>query len=208
MKHKLLANTTALLLHAAAAFAQAVPAPTASPAASRPFQTAYLRIGVGATHDITGYYRSARLSAEYAPMLTRRLGLAGRLVGVLGKPTGEGLNAQAPNQNYRAAYVEEEALFYPLGIGHRVNFGVGAGGFAGYYWLNTFDFLQGTSGQLTDYKLASRQGVHAGYLFSLNLDVALDADKRWLVGLKSTLQNGIGGQTNFATHNLTFARRL
>jgi len=168
---------------------------------------AYLRLSLGTTYDINGYYRCGRLAVEYAPTLTRHLGLAGRLVGVLGKPTDQ-LERQAPNQNYKAAYVEEEAIFYPFGTNKRLLFGVGAGGFAGYYKNNGFESLSAVSGKLTQYKLASWEGVHAGYIFSLNLDVAIGAAQRWRVGLKSTIQNGIGGNTTSPSHSLTLARRL
>lgn len=206
-----LASAAASLLslsHATEGIAQVAPREGAASAlAARPFQPAYLRVGLGTTSDVSSYYPCARLSVEYAPLLTRRLGLASRLVGVAGKPTSE-LERQAPNQNYKAAYVEQEVLYYPFGHDQRVRFAVGAGGFAGYYKQNSFDFLQATNGQLTDYGLRSYQGVHAGYLGSLQLEVALGQQQRWLLGLKSTIQNGTGGVTTLTTHSLTMGRRL
>ena len=187
------------------ALAQATtPAPAAVPAPRKP---SYLRLGLGTTYDFAGYYRCTRVSAEWAPMLTRRLGLASRLVGVAGKPD-DSYERQAPHQNYKAAHVEQEAIFYPFGADKRIVFGVGGGGFVGYYKKNSFDYLQFTDGKLVDYRLASWEGTHAGYLLSLNLEVALGAERRWRVGLKSTLQNGINGNTTSPSSNLTLARRL
>jgi hypothetical protein len=184
------------------------PAQTApNSAVARPFQTAYLRVGLGTSYDINKYYRCARLSVEYAPMLNRWLGLSGRLVGVLGKPSGS-FEKQIPNQNYKAAYVEQEVLFYPLGTSNKVRFALGAGGFAGYYKKNSFSYMSAVSGKVTDYGLSSQQGTHAGYLGSLSLETDLGQEKRWAVGVKSTIQNGIGGVTTLSTHSLTLGRRL
>lgn len=180
-------------------------APASAPV--RPFQVAYLRLGLGTSHEISYNYRCARFFVEYSPLLTRRLGLAGRLVGIAGKPTSD-FEKQLPKQNYKAAYVEEEVLFYPFGADKRVRFAVGAGGFAGYYKRNGFDYINVVSGKVTDYKLASEQGVHAGYLGSLSVEAGLGAQQRWQVGLKSTIQNGIGGITTMRTHSLTLGRRL
>ncbi|GAB2785087.1 hypothetical protein GCM10027175_24630 [Hymenobacter latericoloratus] len=173
-----------------------------------PARPAYLRLGLGSAYDIDGYYRSARLTLEYAPTLNRHLGLASRVVGVLGKPSGSSLEAQLPNQKYKAAYLEQEIIYYPLGTDKRVLFGVGAGGFAGYYRKNGFTYLQATDGRVTDYQLNSRQGLHAGYLLTASLEVALGQQKRWLLGAKSTLRNGIEGNTTTSTHSLTLGRRL
>lgn len=183
--------------------AQVAPVPAAAPA-PRP---AFLRVGLGPAYDIDNYYRCARLTAEYVPMLTRHLGLASRVAAVVGRPPGNSLEAQLPRQNYRAVYLEQEAVFYPLGTDKRVLLGLGGGGFVGYYRKNTFDFLQGNSGQVTDFRLTSRGGIHAGYLFSLSVEVGLGQQQRWLLGAKSTFRNGIGGNTT-ATHSLTIGRRL
>lgn len=174
-------------------------------AAGRP---AYLRLGLGTTYDIVGYYRCARVSLEYAPMLSRQIGLASRIVGVSGKPSHKELESQLPNQNYKAAYLEQEVVFYPFGNDKRVNVGVGAGGFAGYYHRNSFNNFQSVSGKVTDYKLASQQGFHGGYMFLLNLDVVLGQRQQWRLGAKSTIQSGKNGNTTTPTHNLTLARRL
>jgi hypothetical protein len=175
--------------------------------ATRPFQVAYLRVGLGTSYDIDKYYRCARFSVEYAPMLNRRLGLSGRLVGVLGKPSSS-FEKQVPKQNYKAAYVEQEVLFYPFGAEKKVRFALGAGGFAGYYKKNTTSYISGVSGKVVDYGLATQQGVHAGYIGSLSLETALGQEQRWAVGVKSTIQNGIGGVSTLKTHSLTVGRRL
>ena len=188
------------------------PAAAPQPVPTRPFQVAYLRVGIGTTFDARKYYRCTRLAVEYAPMLTRQVGLAGRLVGVAGKPAGSGPYGpwidQLPNQNYKAGYAEGEVLFYPFGNEGRVRFAVGAGGFAGYYKKNDFDFVSVVDNRVVDYLLASYQGFHGGYLGSLNLDVALGQQQRWLVGLKATLQKGVGGVTDLPAQSLTVRRRL
>lgn len=175
--------------------------------ATRPFQVAYLRVGFGTSYDIDKYYRCARLSAEYAPMLNRRLGLSGRLVGVLGKPS-DSFEKQVPNQNYKAAYVEQEVLFYPFGADKKVRLALGAGGFAGYYKKNGTSYISAVSGKVVDYGLTTQQGVHAGYIGSLSLETTLGQEQSWAVGVKSTIQNGIGGVSTLKTHSLTVGRRL
>ncbi|ALD20863.1 hypothetical protein [Hymenobacter sp. DG25A] len=186
-----------------AAQAQTAPASEA-PSTGKP---AFLRLGLGTAYDIEGYYRSARVSVEYAPMLSRRIGLASRVVGLVGKPTS-GMETQLPNQNYKGGYLEQEVVFYPFENNQRLNLGLGAGGFAGFYRLNGFDHYTAVDGKFTEYQLERRQGFHGGYLLSLNLDVALGETKRWRVGTKATLQNGAEGNRRASTYNLTLARRL
>ena len=70
----------------------------------RPFQVAYLRASVGLNPTIGWEYRCPRVAVEYAPMLTRHLGLAGRLAGSAGQPSAStGLYGSwikdIPNQN-------------------------------------------------------------------------------------------------------------
>lgn len=207
----------AALAHTPGAQAQAEHATLleAVPAASapvRPFQVAYLRLGVGTTFDAFKAYRCTRLALEYAPMLTRKVGLAGRLVGVAGKPSDSGPYGpwiyQLPNQNYKSGHAEAEVLFYPFGNAKRVRFAVGAGGFAGYYKLNGFGFANLLDGRVIDYQLSSHQGFYGGYLGSLNLDVALGPQQRWLVGLRVAQQKGAGGITDLPSETLTLARRF
>ncbi|MBW3128378.1 hypothetical protein [Hymenobacter profundi] len=166
----------------------------------------YLRLGVGTAYDMSGYYRCTRLSLEYAPTLSRHFGAAGRVVGVFGKPDNK-LERQLPNQDYKAGFVEAEGIYYPFGTDKRVLFGIGAGGFAGYYQKDSYSYLQATSGQVNAYELYSYRGPYAGGLLSLNLDAAVGARQLYRVGAKATVQNGInGGRTS--TYNLTLARRL
>ncbi|RPD44309.1 hypothetical protein DNI29_21610 [Hymenobacter sediminis] len=167
---------------------------------------AYLRLGVGTAYDNAGAYRCTRLALEYAPTLTRHFGVAGRLVGVFGKPSSS-LERQLPDQRYRAGFVEVEGMLYPFGTDKRVLLGLGAGGFAGYYRKDTYAFLTATAGRVDSYALRTYSGPYAGYLLSLNLDAAVDARQRWRIGVKATVQNGLnGGRTS--TYNLTLARRL
>ncbi|WP_324672101.1 hypothetical protein [Hymenobacter sp. GOD-10R] len=167
---------------------------------------AYLRLGVGTTYEITGGYRCERLALEYAPTLTNHLGLASRVAFVFGKPTDK-LERQVPNQNYKAGYIEQEAIFYPFGTDKKILFGLG-GGFLGYYKKNTYSSFSAVAGTLKDYTLAAHDGFHGGYLLSLNLDMAVGTAQRWRIGLRSSIQNGTGGNTTSPTHSLTFARRL
>ena len=122
----------------------------------RPFQVAYLRASLGVTSTLGWEYRCPRLAVEYAPMLTRHLGLAGRLVGVAGHPTAStslygSWIEQVPNQNYRAGFVEAEGLLYPFGNMRRVRFALGLGGYAGYYKLNAISSANVVAQQVVVY---------------------------------------------------------
>lgn len=220
MFHKLYVSLTLLLLagylppaaaQEAALSAPAQPARTSAPV--RPFQVAYLRTSVGITSTLGWEYRCPRLALEYAPLLTRHLGLAGRLVGVTGHPTastplyGRWIE-QVPNQNYRAGFVEAEGLVYPFGNTRRVRFALGLGGYAGYYKLNAISSANVVDQQVVAYELATQKGGAVGYLGSLNVEVALGKQRRWLVGLKATRQKGLGGITNLPGQSLTIARQL
>jgi hypothetical protein len=146
-------------------------------------------------------------------MLTRHLGLAGRLVGVAGYPTAStplygSWIEQVPNQNYRAGFVEAEGLVYPFGNTRRVRFALGLGGYAGYYKLNAINSANVVAQQVVAYELATQQGGAVGYLGSLNVEVALGKQRRWLVGLKATRQKGLSGITNLPGQSLTIARQL
>ena len=179
----------------------------------RPFQVAYLRASLGVTSTLGWEYRCPRLAVEYAPMLTRHPGLAGRPVGVAGHPTAStplygSWVEQVPNQNYRAGFVEAEGLLYPFGNMRRVRFALGLGGYAGYYKLNAISSANVVAQQVVVYELATEQGGAVGYLGSLNVEVALGKQRRWLVGLKATRQKGLGGLTNLPGQSLTIASQL
>ena len=167
---------------------------------------AYLRLGVGTAYDIGRSYRCTRLALEYAPTLTRHFGLAGRLVGVFGQPDSQ-IERQLSDQRYKAGFVEVEGLYYPFGTDKRVLFGLGAGGFAGYYRKDSYSVLQTTAGRVDFYERYAYKGPYAGYLLSVNVDAAVDTQQRWRVGAKATLQNGLNGGGT-ATYNFTLARRL
>jgi hypothetical protein len=196
---------------------EATPSPPTQAASAaapiRPFQIAYLRASLGVTSTLGWEYRCPRLAVEYAPMLTRHLGLAGRLVGVAGHPTAStplygSWIEQVPNQNYRAGFVEAEGLVYPFGNTRRIRFALGLGGYAGYYKLNAINSANVVAQQVVAYELATQQGGAVGYLGSLNVEVALGKQRRWLVGLKATRQKGLGGITNLPGQSLTIARQL
>jgi hypothetical protein len=184
--------------------------PRATKKATRP---RYLRLSVGTIPDTYWTYRCLKVGIEYAPMLTKHLGVAGRLVGLAGHPTssdpayGPWID-QVPNQNCRAAYAEAEALYYPIGVSHRVRFAVGLGGFAGYYRNNAYTSGLIVAGQANWFELATYQGSLVGYLGSLNLEVALGQQRRWALGAKLTRQKGGGGITNLPGQSLTLARQF
>lgn len=197
--------------------AQELPTVPSSAAATsnvaRPKLPQYVRLQVGTVPTMTWTYPCARLGLEYAPMLTKHLGLAGRLIGVAGRPTGQNgpdgpWIKQVPNQNYQAGFVEAEALLYPFGVSRRVRFAVGLGGFTGYYKQNAFSWVNVVSNQVQGYGLASYQGYITGYLGSLNLEVALGKQRAWAVGVKVMRQQGSGGITNLPGQSLTLARQL
>lgn len=180
-----------------------------------PARLAYLRASLGTTYSLSWEYRCARLGLEYAPMLTKHIGVAGRLVGVAGQPTAaSSLYSARPeavaDQHYRAGFVEVEGLYYPFGTTHRVRFALGVGGFTGYYNQQT------TSEQVQTYQLVTRQGAATGYLGSLNMEVALGKERVWLVGFKAMRQQGQGasltdlsrGITNLPGQSVTLARQL
>ena len=205
----------------ASAHAQAVTRYAPSVAQPSSARVAYLRASLGTTYTLGWEYRCARLGLEYAPMLTKHIGVAGRLVGVAGHPTAATALygpwiADVPNQNYRAGFVEVEGLYYPFGIAHRVRFALGLGGFTGYYRLNTLNSARVVSNEVQTYELATRQGAATGYLGSLNVEVALGKERRWLLGFKATRQQGEGaslthwsrGITNLPGQSLTLARQL
>ena len=190
--------------------AEAATAPSAARHAKQP---RYLRLSIGTTPDSYWTYTCLKVGLEYAPMLTQHLGLAGRLVGVTGHPTGSAPAYgpwidQIPNQNCRAGYAEAEALLYPFGVSHRVRFAVGLGGFAGYYQNNGFTYANIVAGQVQAYELATYQGSLVGYLGSLNLEVALGQQRMWALGVKLTRQKGTGGITNLPGQSLTLARQF
>jgi hypothetical protein len=217
LMNNLYASLTLLLAVGGATVACAQDRVLAAPSVAfnhaRPFQVAYLRASIGLNPTIGWEYRCPRVAIEYAPMLTRHLGLAARLAGSAGKPSAStGLYGSwikdIPNQNYRAGFFEAEGLIYPFGNTRRVRFALGAGGFAGYYKLNTISSANIVDNKVVTYELGTRQGVSAGYLASLNLEVALGKQRVWLVGLKATRQKGLGGITNLPGQSLTLARQL
>jgi len=158
-------------------------------------------------------YSCYRVGLEYAPMLGPRFGLAGRVAGVAGHPTaatplyGPWIET-IPNQNYRAGFLEAEALYYPFGITHRVRFALGLGAFFGSYKHNSVDTIAIVNNQVTHYHLTTRSGSQIGYSASANLEVGLGKEQKWLVGLKVTRQQGRGKIDNLPGQSLTLARKL
>ncbi|TGE06267.1 hypothetical protein [Hymenobacter fodinae] len=156
---------------------------------------------------------------EYAPVFGRHLGTGTRLAFIGGSRESYS-TVYAPNRyggngvtvpyamSYQAVNLEQELYFYPFGNNKSVLFAVGGGGYAGYsnrYGAPATHLNWETGEESLD--LDHEQGLHAGYMFSLNLDVALGATQQWLVGGKSAFQNDTYGNS-LATLQLKVGRRF
>ncbi|OUJ72849.1 hypothetical protein [Hymenobacter crusticola] len=189
-----------LLLSAATMPTFSQNAPTASPA------RATWQLGLGSAGMGTGDYMCFKAHVEYTPLFGRYLGTGTRLAFVNGSresynwlkhPTATSFGIRVPFvMGYQAFNAEQEVYVYPFGNDKQVLFAVGGGGYLGY--SNRYgapemrgDFTNNTSEVVLDHE----QGVHAGYMFSLNLDVALTSDQRWLVGGKAAFQNDTFGNS-------------
>ncbi|AYA36103.1 hypothetical protein D3Y59_02925 [Hymenobacter oligotrophus] len=85
---------------------------------------------------------------------------------------------------------------HPLGNYRRVLFAVALGGYAGYsnrYGAPSTRINWATNTSYIDFD--HEQGLLAGYLFSLNLDLAVGSNRSWLVGGKSAFQNDTFGNS-------------
>lgn len=162
---------------------------------------------------------------EYAPLLGRHLGSGTRLAFIGGsresfntiyKPynpsdpttySGNGITVPFA-MSYEAVNLEQEVYLYPFGNDRQVLFAIGGGGYAGY--SNRYGapatYINWTTGTET-LDLDHKRGLHAGYMFSLNLDVALGSTQQWLVGGKSSFQNDTFGNS-LASLQLKVGRRF
>lgn len=180
-----------------------------------------LQLGIGSAGVGTGDYMALKAHLEYTRLLGRHLGTGTRLAFVGGsredistvyppEPRQGGAGINVPYAlTYQAVNLEQEFYLYPFGNDKRVLFAVGGGGYAGY--SNRYgapsNRLPDPSSYATVLSLDHQNGLHAGYLFSLNLDVAVDPARKWLVGGKAMFQNDTFGNS-LATLQLKVARRF
>ena len=178
-----------------------------------------LQLGIGSAAVGTGDYTALKAHLEYTRLLGRHLGTGTRLAFVGGsresfntvynpdRPGNEGVTVPYA-MSYEAINLEQEFYLYPFGNDKRVLFAVGGGGYAGY--SNRYGApstrLNTTTGA-TFLTLDHQNGLHAGYLFSLNLDVAVDPARKWLVGGKAMFQNDTFGNS-LTTLQLKVGRRF
>ncbi|WP_188815929.1 hypothetical protein [Hymenobacter cavernae] len=176
------------------------------------------QLGLGSAGMGTGDYIGFKAHVEYAPLFGRYLGTGTRLAFVGGSresynwlknptPTSNGITVPFV-MSYQALNAEQEVYIYPFGNNKRVLFALGGGGYLGY--SNRYgapetrgDFTTGTPTVVLD----QEHGVHVGYMFSLNLDVAVDENRNWLVGGKASFQNDTFGNS-LATLQLKLGRRF
>ncbi|WBA43468.1 hypothetical protein [Hymenobacter canadensis] len=178
-----------------------------------------LQLGIGSAGVGTGDYMALKAHLEYARLLGRHLSTGTRLAFVGGsresfntvynpdRPSNEGVTVPYA-MSYQAINLEQEFYLYPFGNDRRVLFAVGGGGYAGYSsrYGAPSTRLNPTTGT-TFLALDQENGLHAGYLFSFNLDVAVDPARKWLVGGKALFQNDTFGNS-LATLQLKVGRHF
>lgn len=165
-------------------------------------RSALFRLGLGSCVYGPDSYGATKLHLEYAPQFGQHLRLGSRLAVVSGsKPYyfGEYSNDRTHKvrQSYQALNVEQEAYWVPFGINKAVEFSAGVGAFGGYCVHKAFagsgfylkEPFVGSPEFLFGYKTSDEQGFHAGYIASLNADVALNQARTWRVGGRVFLQN-------------------
>lgn len=193
MKHALPLLSLVALLGAPTLPAQAQLKPDA--ATHRP---ALLRLGVGSCLNGSGDYGVVKLHAEYAPQFGRHLRLGSRLAVISGSSNYDFGYGYVVPESYRAVNLEQEVYWVPFGVNKPVEFSVGVGAFGGYSsskglrhgGLRHTDF-NGNFLPYPEFEYASfhERGFHAGYIASLNIDVAIDQARTWRVGGRLSLQN-------------------
>lgn len=174
------------------------------------------QFGLGSAGMGTGDYMCLKAHVEYAPLFGRYLGTGTRLAFVNGSresfnwlksANGSGITVPFV-MSYQAFNIEQEAYVYPFGNDKQVAFAVGGGGYLGY--SNRYgapgmrgDFTNNTSKVVLDHE----RGLHVGYMFSLNLDVAVNRRRNWLIGGKASFQNDTFGNS-LAALQLKLGRRF
>jgi hypothetical protein len=204
--------TSALaLLTTHLATAQTAPAPVIP--AHRP---ALVRLGLGSSLNGSGDYGVTKLHVEYAPEFGRHLRLGARLAFLSGSQLYDFEYGYSVMQSYRALNVEQEVYWLPFGVNKAVEFSVGVGAFGGYsdqkgFQSGGFRFIDANGNLQTEpifeYTPLHERGFHAGYIASLNLDVALNQERTWRVGGRLVLQNDTRA-TVLPGAQLVFSRAL
>jgi len=184
----------------------------------QPLNRATWQLGLGTAGMGTGDYMCFKAHVEYAPLFGRYLGTGTRLAFVSGSresynwlkyPTATSNGITVPFvMSYQALNAEQEVYIYPFGNDQRVLFALGGGGYLGY--SNRYgapetrgDFTTGTPTVALDHE----RGLHVGYMFSLNFDVAVDENQNWLIGGKASFQNDTFGNS-LAALQLKLGRRF
>lgn len=184
-------------------------------------QRASWQLGIGSAGMGTGDYVTLKAHVEYSPLLGRHLGTGTRLAFIGGSRTDEAtVFATDPRQSsgnvnvpyvlsYQAVNLEQEVYLYPFGNEKRVLFALGGGGYVGYSsrYGAPSNRLPSPSSFQTVVVLDQESGLHAGYMFSLNLDVAVGASRNWLAGGKASFQNDTFGNS-LAALQLKVGRRF
>ena len=164
------------------------------------------QLGLGTAGMGTGDYICFKTHVEYMPLFGRHLGTGTRLAFISGsRESYNWLNYPSATSNgirvpfvmsYQALNAEQEVYIYPFGNDQRVLFSLGGGGYLGYsnrYGAPAMrsDFTTGVPSVVLDHG----RGMHVGYMFSLNLDAALDANQNWTIGGKASFQNDTFGNS-------------
>lgn len=174
--------------------------PAMAAAARRP---ALLRVGAGVSLSSIGDFPVLRTHLEYAPQLGARVRLASRLgylsgtaVKQYGFASSGGSYAFEAPHSYRAVNAEQEVYWLPFGANKRVEFGVGGGVFLSYYRAVSvaainYEIDAAFRVERFSYVPRREQNVHAGFLTSLYVDMALDPAATWRLGGRLSLQSGV-----------------
>ncbi|UOQ64683.1 hypothetical protein [Hymenobacter volaticus] len=176
-----------------------LPAQAQSELSTATHRPALLRLGLGSCLNGSGDYGVVKTYLEYAPQFGQHLRLGSRLAVISGSnhvDFGEDYNGRnyTVKESYRAVNIEQEVYWLPFGIHKTVEFGVGVGAFGGYgsskgLSYGGFSLNQSTNQLEFSYTPSDEQGFHAGYIASLNVNVAIDPARTWRVGGKLSLQN-------------------
>ncbi|MBC6605497.1 hypothetical protein H8B13_01565 [Hymenobacter sp. BT188] len=160
-----------------------------------------LQLGIGTAGMGTGDYVLLKAQVEYGRLFKRHLSTGTRLALAGGnreniatvynsqRPGGNGVNVPYA-LSYQTANLEQEFYIYPFGNDKEIRFFAGGGGYVGYStrYGAPANHLNFTTNEAT-LDLDHEEGWHAGYMFSINLDLALGSEQNWRVGGKASFQN-------------------
>lgn len=182
------------------------PYPAPAPAAGH--RPALLRVGMGVSLSSSSDFPVLRTHLEYAPQFGQHVRLGSRLAYLGGTEfkryafsSSSGSSEFAVPHSYRAVNAEQEIYWLPFGANKRVEFGVGGGGFLSYYRATSVAAI--TYGLDANYRVETfsyvprrQQNVHAGFITSLYVDMALDPAAKWRLGGRLSLQSGVSEALN------------